>query len=288
MADEHQDHGASEATPPRSEPAFLVGVSAHGSPARSPSVVQPFVFDEWGSAVRYPLGPNGPTGPTTQPLPQMGPTGGYDEEPSPDTFYSPEVRLETATAVHDTVEARDSVDAIVIPAVGRTVRSNRDAILIQSTSIQLLLTNAIEGAKAERANSASVPELEQILSAVEVLHHLILVTAPPEAIGEKAISFRQCVANWWTRDYASILDRSFDMGLFTAAVGICVLAGVVPAAIAAVIVRPTETVDVLVSDGRIAWIIGLHVRLNRRLDRRLGCQKFPPLVVSLLAFPGGA
>ena len=46
-----------------------------------------------------------------------------------------------------------------------------------------------------------------------------------------------------------------------------------------------------VSDGRIAWAVpisGLHVRLNRRVDRLLGCQKFPPLVVSLLAFPRGA
>jgi hypothetical protein len=108
----------------------------------------------------------------------------------------------------------------------------------------LLLRDAVDRAKAERLNSASVSELEEILSANEALHRMLLTTTPLDAVGETALSLRAGLVKWWSRDPASILDRGYDFGLFTAAVGICVLAGVIPSAIAAVLVRPKETVEV--------------------------------------------
>ncbi|WP_407193225.1 hypothetical protein [Bradyrhizobium sp. STM 3566] len=142
--------------------------------------------------------------------------------------------------------ARDHTDATVIRAVGKAASANREVILLQSTSIQLLLTSAIERAKVERTNSTSVPELEAILLAAQELHRSLLQTeSPADVIGEKAITFKRGVANWYTRDHVSILNRTFDRGMFVAAIGLCVWAGVIPSAIAAFIVHPKESVELV-------------------------------------------
>jgi hypothetical protein len=122
---------------------------------------------------------------------------------------------------------------------------------MQSASIQLLLAGAIDQAKEAGSNSTNIPALESILSAAQEMHQMLLATAPADAIGEKALSFRAGVANWWTHEHVSILSRSFDMGLFTALVGICVLAGVLPATIAATLVRPKEIVEALKEVGKL-------------------------------------
>jgi hypothetical protein len=167
---------------------------------------------------------------------------------SPDVVYSPTVELQTA-AVDEVAVAVDEIDATVIRAapasIGTATLANRDSILIQSLSVQLLLKDAIDRAKAERLNSASVSELEEILSANEALHRMLLTTTSLDAVGETALSLRAGLVKWLSRDPASILDRGYDFGLFTAVVGICVLAGVIPSAIAAVLVRPKETVEIL-------------------------------------------
>jgi hypothetical protein len=81
-------------------------------------------------------------------------------------------------------------------SVGRAVLANRDAVLIRSLSIRLLISAAIERARAEGSNSANVPELEVIPSAVEGLHQVLLATTAPveAAVGDKAISFRDGLA----------------------------------------------------------------------------------------------
>jgi hypothetical protein len=94
--------------------------------------------------------------------------------------------------------------------------------LLQSTSIRLLVVDAIARGKAERFNSHGVPELEAILSAVDEMQRMLLATtAPAETIlEEKALSIRRGFANWWRHDHVTILGRSFDMSLFAAGLGL--------------------------------------------------------------------
>jgi hypothetical protein len=164
------------------------------------------------------------------------------------------VQLEARTQVGISGSAAITLDPLTVKAeatvvpfpvsVGKTVLINRDTILLQSTSIQSLLADFIERQKSERANSTSLPELEAILVAFNGLHQLLLTaTVPAEALGEKALSVRTGLANWWRQDHVSILSRSFDFGIFASVVGICVLAGVIPAAIGALIVRPKESAE---------------------------------------------
>ena len=131
-------------------------------------------------------------------------------------------------------------------SIGTATLANRDLILIQSTSIQFLLEGAIARAKREGSNSTDIPALQNILAAVVDLHQMVMVTMVPEAIvGAKAISVKDKLIDWWDSDHASILDRGFNMGLFAAGLGLCALAGVVPAVVVATLIRGKEIGEAL-------------------------------------------
>lgn len=153
----------------------------------------------------------------------------------------------TAAMRVEAAVTRDETDATVVRAVGRTASTNRDAILIQSASIQLLLKSAIERARATGSNSTDVPALEVLLAALDDLHELLMATAAPAeiAVGARAISFKDGLANWWDRDRVSILDRSFNMGLFAGGLMLCSHFGLVSAVTVATLVRGKEIGEAL-------------------------------------------
>lgn len=240
MADEHQDGSAS-----------MVGVAAYGSPARSPGDIALFrvARGPTGSAAPNPapLGPNGPTGPTFLP-------DGFTEAQEPDLIYPPTVALQTTVGMQvEATVTRDETDATVIRAVGRTASTNRDAILIQSASIHLLLKSAIERARATGSNSTDVPALEAILAALDDLHKLLMATTAPAeiAVGARAISFRDGLVNWWDHDHVSILDRSFNMGLFAGGLMLCSHFGLVSAVTVATLIRGKEIGEALKEAAKI-------------------------------------
>jgi hypothetical protein len=140
-------------------------------------------------------------------------------------------------------------DAIVVKgpaAVGRTVIANRDAILVQAMSVELLLRGAIDREKAARSNSGSLPELDAILEAVNELRAMLLTTtaATPE-IGARALSFKDDLINWWNKDSASILDRGFNAGLFVGGLILCQHFGLVSAVTVAAALHGKEFTEAI-------------------------------------------
>jgi hypothetical protein len=130
--------------------------------------------------------------------------------------------------------------------IGRAAIANRDAILVQAMSVELLLRGAIDREKAARSNSGSLPELDAILEAVNELRAMLLTTtaATPE-IGAKALSFKDDLINWWNEDSASILDRGFNAGLFVGGLILCQHFGMVSAVTVAAALHGKEFTEAI-------------------------------------------
>jgi len=122
-------------------------------------------------------------------------------------------------------------------SVGKVAIANRDAILVQARSIELLLRDAIDREKEARSNTGNLPELEFILATV-IDMRTMLATAKSEAgVGAKALSFKAGVLNWWEKDHVSILDAGYKSGLFILLMGLIVYFGLIPATIAATLIN---------------------------------------------------
>ncbi len=146
----------------------------------------------------------------------------------PDAIYPPEVTISAATDVR--------TDATVVKgpaAVGRTVIANRDAILVQTMSAELLLRDVIDRETEARRNTGSAPELELILSKIHDVRAM-LAAAPSESdVGATALLLKKGVLDWWNKDSESILNLGYKSGLFVLLMGLIVYFGLIPATIAA-------------------------------------------------------
>jgi hypothetical protein len=134
-------------------------------------------------------------------------------------------------------------------AVGRVVIANRDSVIVQARTIELLLSGAIERAKETRSNSESLPDLEAIHgAAIDLLQSLLSSTTLTEGnAGTNALSFKDGLVRWWSKDHASILDRSYNAGLFTAGLLLCATFGLIPAVTIATLIKGKEMKEVLES-----------------------------------------
>ena len=144
-------------------------------------------------------------------------------------------------------ERPDTVEATIYTALGGIRIANRDVILIKSTQVRLLVTAAIDQAKAERSNSAGVPELEAILAAVDNLHEMVLTTTalPPEVIDARVDTFKKGVLSWWAHDHVQILGNSFNGALFAALMELSAQVGLVQAVTIATILKGKDLVEAL-------------------------------------------
>jgi hypothetical protein len=121
--------------------------------------------------------------------------------------------------------------------VGRAAIANKSAILLQASSIELLLRGLIDREKETRSNSGSLPELEALLTEVGNLRaSLATATAAPE-VGALALSFKAGVLAWWAKDHVSIVDNCFKSSLFVLLMGLIVHFGLIPATIAATLLN---------------------------------------------------
>lgn len=144
-------------------------------------------------------------------------------------------------------------------AVGRAVIANRDAVLVQASSIELLLSGAIDRAREARSNSGNVPELETILVAVRDLRVMLLETAaaPAEAgVGVQALSVKDGLAKWWAKDPVSILDRGYNMGLFLGGLILIGHFGLLPATIVASLIRGRDIAEAIKAAADLLKSIG--------------------------------
>jgi hypothetical protein len=136
--------------------------------------------------------------------------------------------------------------------VGKTAIANRNAILVQSMSIELLLRDAIES----RSNTLSLPELEAILATVIDLRAMLVTETSDANVGAKALSFKDALVNWWNTDHASILDRTFNAGLFVGGLMLVEQFGLVSAVTVAAAIHGKEFTEAIKAVAEVLKRIG--------------------------------
>jgi hypothetical protein len=147
----------------------------------------------------------------------------------------------------------DTTVTVTRSSVGSTRVENRDAILIKSTVVRLLLTAVIDRAKAERSNSAGIPELEAIQAAVNDLHEMLLATTaiPAEAVNAKIVTFKTGVLNWWDHDHVEIVGNTYNAGLFAALLELSAQVGLVQTVTIAALIKGKDIVAALTALAKI-------------------------------------
>jgi hypothetical protein len=133
--------------------------------------------------------------------------------------------------------------------------ANRDAILVQALSIELLLRDAID----QRANSGGLPELQTILARVVDMRAMLdtAVAAPVEAsVGAQALSFKNALLEWWNKNHVSILDRSFNSGLLVGGLMLVAYCGLVPVATVAAAIHGKEFTEAIKALAEVMKRIG--------------------------------
>jgi len=183
-------------------------------------------------------GTTGPNGPLTLGNPDLnGPTGGNADIVLRSVFAEGRAAGDRR-ASGTTISAETSViaDAILVKApatVGRTVIANRDAILVQAMSAELLLGDVIDREKEARRNTGSAPELEAILAKVHDVRAMLAAAPSEPEVGATALLLKKCVLDWFDKDHVSILNLGYKSGLFVLLMGLIVYFGLIPATIAA-------------------------------------------------------
>jgi hypothetical protein len=121
--------------------------------------------------------------------------------------------------------------------IGKAVEANEKEIRLTIAGLILQIDSKIETLKDHRPNSpeaiaeqnASISEYERMraeLERVQVMVDAFKKGEEKEAKVVKSVkTFAEGVQGWWTRKHDEILTKTFDMGLFTTAVGICSMAG---------------------------------------------------------------
>jgi hypothetical protein len=219
----------------------------------SPPAISAGLNGPTGPTSQRPVLPTGPIGPIWEPQPYRRPAsfvdlGGPSEPPFQVLSSRTQFGLTGVAGIGVAGSLR--ADVTVTPgreSIGRTALANRDAILIKSTIVRLLLVAEIDRAKAERSNSASVLELETIQAAVNDLHEMLSTTTAVsvDVVGEYVDRFKKGVLDWWDRDHVQILGNSFNAALFTALMELSAQVGLVQAVTIAAFIKGKDVVEAL-------------------------------------------
>jgi PTS system mannose-specific IIA component len=122
--------------------------------------------------------------------------------------------------------------------IGKAIIDNRSQVRITTAALSLLIDEKLESLRAQRPNSAHAKrnrdeqlvdyeslrnQLAEFRAAVE----LFVGGSGKEGVAVKsARTFAAGVALWWNKNHNLICERTFEMGLFLSAVGICSIVGV--------------------------------------------------------------
>jgi hypothetical protein len=121
--------------------------------------------------------------------------------------------------------------------IGKAVEANEKEINLAIAGLILQVDAKIEALQGERPNSdeaiadrnAHITDYERMRNELERLR--IMVAAFMNGTGKEGNvvrslkTFADGLGLWWDKGHDTILARTFDMGLFTTAVGICSMAG---------------------------------------------------------------
>jgi hypothetical protein len=120
--------------------------------------------------------------------------------------------------------------------IGRAVETNRAPLALAATTFLALVEERLLALRLEhdRLNSddgkelaaAQIADYEDLKQRIKrFLQEFSARTSDEGKIVEATTSFAEGVRNWWNRDHVSICNRAFDRISFSAALGVCLLAG---------------------------------------------------------------
>jgi hypothetical protein len=192
-------------------------------------------------------GPNGPTAPTV------------------------ELQARTAVGIGAAAVARagsgefkingNDADDLILHRASTTlivtaVRTNQLALQLAAISWVALLDAKLEQLRDDRSNSEDPAQYEDLKLRVESF--LAASSLPNEAfVVATTLSLADGLRNWWTKDHLSICNKTLNIGLFAAGLGICGLAGALGTA-------SVVTVGTLVGGKDIPSALEACVKLLRR------------------------
>jgi len=121
--------------------------------------------------------------------------------------------------------------------IGKAVEANEKEILLAVAGLVLQIDAKIEALRSERPNSdeaiaeraAHIVEYERMRDELEQIQTMVAAfkkgTENEARVVKSVKTFAGGVRSWWNKGHDTILTKTFDMGLFTTAVGICSMAG---------------------------------------------------------------
>jgi hypothetical protein len=119
--------------------------------------------------------------------------------------------------------------------IGKAVQANEKEIKLAVAGLILQIDAKIETLRDHRPNSpeaiaenAHISEYERMRAELEHIQAMVEAFKKGEEKEAKVVksvtTFAEGVQSWWDKKHAEIVTKTFDMGLFAAAVGICSMA----------------------------------------------------------------
>ena len=121
--------------------------------------------------------------------------------------------------------------------IGKAIFANEKQIGLAVASLTLLVDEKIEMLRSQLLNSdesiaqrdASIAKYANLKADLEAITTAIAQFNKGDAKEPKVVksvtTFVEGVRNWWNKDHEKICAKTYDMGMFATAVGICSLAG---------------------------------------------------------------
>jgi hypothetical protein len=145
--------------------------------------------------------------------------------------------LRSILAVARPPAGKASASGMARTKIGKAVLANQKDIVLAVASLMLQIEDRLTGLRAERPNSAeavakrdgAISEFERMQAELENIRTMVTQFKKNEVKETRVVKsiagFSQGIRNWWNRDHDKICARTYDMGLFATAVGVCSLAG---------------------------------------------------------------
>lgn len=121
--------------------------------------------------------------------------------------------------------------------IGKALEANEKEILLAVVGLMLQIDAKIEALRGERPNSDDaiaerdkhITEYERMRGELENIQTMVAAfkkgTEKEAKVVKSIKTFTEGVQSWWNKSHDAIITKTFDMGLFTTAVGICSMAG---------------------------------------------------------------
>jgi hypothetical protein len=136
-----------------------------------------------------------------------------------------------------TIEQNKSDNDLKETSIGKTVTKNRVQIALASGSLLLLIDEKLAALEAELPNSEeakvarenAIEQYTQLRTNLSDLKNAISELHKGKGEESKVVNsvgvFAGGVRAWWNHGHEQICERTYDMGMFAAAVAICAMAG---------------------------------------------------------------